>query len=135
MLHFLNPADARAWCNSRREAGQTVGFVPTMGALHQGHLSLIERAQSENDVSCASIFVNPLQFEEGKDFASYPRDLEADLALLETHGCDMIFEGSLESFFRRSRMFGRYPYSQQAPLGKDSKRFFVQAILTGSALS
>ena len=131
MLHFLNPADARAWCDSRREAGQTVGFVPTMGALHQGHISLIERAKSENDVSCASIFINPLQFEEGKDFASYPRDLEADLALLKTHGCDMIFEGSLESFFPEVEDVRTIPLLPAGSFGKGLEEVFRPGHLDG----
>lgn len=118
MLHLRNPSDAQHWCNAQRETGRSVGFVPTMGALHRGHESLVDRARSENDVCCASIFVNPLQFEDGQDFNAYPRDLNADLAVLEAHGCDMIFEGTLESFFPEVEDVRRIPMIPAGPFGK-----------------
>ncbi len=74
-------------------------MVPTMGALHEGHLRLVERAASENDLCIASIFVNPLQFNERSDYDAYPRDLERDAKLLGRHGCDMAFTGALVDFF------------------------------------
>ncbi|MBS4022553.1 MAG: pantoate--beta-alanine ligase [Dethiobacter sp.] len=74
-----------------RENGQSVGFVPTMGFLHEGHLSLLRRARKENDLVVLSIFVNPLQFGVNEDFGEYPRDLERDAALSEENGCDIIF--------------------------------------------
>ncbi len=74
-----------------RSAGGAVGFVPTMGFLHAGHRSLIERARGENDAVVVSIFVNPLQFNPGEDFDSYPRDLERDLELCATAGADIVF--------------------------------------------
>ena len=80
-------ADVRAW---RPSAGR-VGFVPTMGALHAGHMSLVERAVRETDAAIASIFVNPTQFGPNEDFAAYPRREEEDVALLETHGCAVAF--------------------------------------------
>ena len=70
-----------------------------MGALHAGHLSLIQRAIAENDVSCVSIFVNPLQFNNPKDFYSYPRDLQSDYRILEEINCDMVFRGSSQDMF------------------------------------
>jgi pantoate--beta-alanine ligase len=70
-----------------------------MGALHSGHLSLVTRACNENTACCASIFINPLQFEDAEDYDAYPRDTESDLALLNSHGCDMVFMGSLHQFF------------------------------------
>jgi pantoate--beta-alanine ligase len=73
-----------------RGAGDT-GFVPTMGALHEGHLSLIARSKSENARTVASIFVNPAQFDDAGDLARYPRTLDQDLAMLEAAGCDLAF--------------------------------------------
>jgi len=80
-------ADVRAW---RPGAGR-VGFVPTMGALHAGHMSLVERAVRETDAAIASIFVNPTQFGPNEDFAAYPRREGDDIALLEKHGCTVAF--------------------------------------------
>ncbi len=93
------PADARAWCAQQRAAGKTIGFVPTMGALHAGHLSLVQQALQENDVVCVSVFVNPLQFDESADLIAYPRDWDGDVALLQACGCQMVFTGTLAQFF------------------------------------
>lgn len=70
--------------------GQTIGFVPTMGYLHQGHLSLCQKAQAENDISIVSIFVNPTQFNQVEDFANYPRTLESDIDLLKANRVDYL---------------------------------------------
>ncbi len=100
MLTILNnPVFAFQWCQEQRRLQRTIGFVPTMGALHQGHLSLLELANKENDVSCASIFVNPLQFNEPDDYVSYPCDRERDHRLLEKVGCNMVFSGTHRDMF------------------------------------
>lgn len=88
-------AEVRGW---RREAGE-VGFVPTMGALHAGHLALVERAARENAGAIASIFVNPTQFAPGEDYRAYPRSEEADLALLERAGCAAAFVPAVEEMY------------------------------------
>ena len=85
------PAALRVAVSAARAAGRRVGFVPTMGALHAGHVSLVERAAQECDDVAVSIFVNPTQFGPGEDFARYPRTLDADLALLAPHGVRWVY--------------------------------------------
>lgn len=78
-------------CRKHVLKGRSIGFVPTMGALHEGHLSLIRRARAENDVVVASIFVNPLQFGPSEDLSSYPRPIDDDIAKLRTEEIDLLF--------------------------------------------
>jgi len=78
-------------CRELRMGGSVLGFVPTMGALHEGHLSLVRRAKAECDVVAASIFVNPLQFAPGEDFARYPRTFDEDCVKLKTEGVEVLF--------------------------------------------
>ena len=77
--------------NALRNKGKRIGFVPTMGALHQGHASLVERSVQENDITVVSVFVNPTQFNDPKDLENYPRTLEAECALLENMKVDFVF--------------------------------------------
>ncbi len=91
---FTMTAALRCFFDQCRITGGTVGFVPTMGALHEGHLSLIRRAQQENDWVVVSIFVNPLQFGPNEDFAQYPRPFATDRALCESVGVDLLFAPS-----------------------------------------
>ena len=85
--------------NACRKAGKTVGFVPTMGALHEGHLSLVEAAGSQSDLVVVSIFVNPTQFNDPGDLERYPRDLNKDLQLLENTSCELLFAPSVEEVY------------------------------------
>ena len=89
----------REACEAARMEGSMIGFVPTMGALHDGHLSLVGRAREECDVVAASIFVNPLQFGPSEDLAAYPRDLERDLLLLEKEGVDIAFTPNQDEMY------------------------------------
>lgn len=82
-----------------REGGGSVGLVPTMGALHAGHASLVERCVRENGVTVVSVFVNPTQFNDPKDLKTYPRTLEADCRLLESLGADYVFAPSVEEVY------------------------------------
>lgn len=85
-------------CAYRKE-GKTIGFVPTMGALHAGHASLVERSVSENDVTVVSVFLNPTQFNDKKDLEKYPRTLQADCVLLERCGAQLVFAPSVEEVY------------------------------------
>jgi pantoate--beta-alanine ligase len=82
-----------------KKEGKTLGLLPTMGALHEGHLSLFKRAKQENDVVICSIFVNPIQFNNKEDFEKYPRDFEADSLLLKDNGCEVIFSPSVDEVY------------------------------------
>ena len=92
-------AELRARLDAARSVGQQVGFVPTMGYLHEGHVSLLAAARAADDVVVASIFVNPLQFGPAEDLAAYPRDLDRDTALAEAAGVDLLFVPSLQEMY------------------------------------
>ncbi len=91
MRTFTQVAPLRVSLRGLREEGKTIGFVPTMGALHDGHLTLMRKAKGECDVVVASIFVNPTQFGHNEDFTAYPRDLNRDLQMIANVGVDTVF--------------------------------------------
>lgn len=91
MQIFREIASLKAFLVEKQRLGQTVGFVPTMGALHQGHISLVHASKNENPVTVCSIYVNPAQFNNPADLQKYPRTLDADITLLEKAGCDALF--------------------------------------------
>lgn len=86
----------------QKAQGKSIGYVPTMGFLHEGHLTLLNHARKENDVVVLSIFVNPLQFGPNEDYAAYPRDFERDRSLAEAEGADYLFYPSAEEMYPRS---------------------------------
>lgn len=91
MREFASVHALRAWLRGRRAEGRQVGFVPTMGALHEGHLRLVDESRRRADVTVMSIFVNPLQFGAGEDLARYPRPIEGDRLLASARGVDALF--------------------------------------------
>ena len=106
MKIFIDKTEIQNYISSEKNGGSTFGFVPTMGALHNGHLSLVKEALSNNDYAVVSIFVNPTQFDNEEDLEKYPRTLERDVALLKTvsdsilvyaPSVDDIYEGNTKS--------------------------------------
>jgi len=97
MVHTIK--ETREQIREWKSKGYSIGFVPTMGYLHEGHVSLIERAKKDNDRVVISIFVNPIQFGPNEDLASYPRDIERDFKICEAAGGDLIFNPSAEEMY------------------------------------
>jgi pantoate--beta-alanine ligase len=112
---LATPEDLRRWSAKWKGEGATVGMVPTMGALHAGHRSLIDRAVAENDRVVVTIFVNPAQFGPREDFARYPRTMEADLAMVGAAGVHAAFVPSVEAMYPPDRVT---ELSIDGPLGE-----------------
>lgn len=91
--------DLKGYLAQERLNNRRIGFVPTMGALHAGHLSLVKHCVDENDICVVSVFVNPTQFNDKKDLETYPRTLEKDCELLQSAGCDYVFAPSVEEMY------------------------------------
>ena len=91
MIIFKKIKDIQQYISEQKNINKSIGFLPTMGALHPGHLSLLKKAKKASDIAVCSIFVNPTQFNDANDFAKYPITIENDVYLLESHGCDILF--------------------------------------------
>lgn len=99
MILFKKTADLRKWLAVQQGKQCSIGFIPTMGALHKGHISLIEASKKKDNITFSSIFVNPTQFNDPKDFEKYPITLEKDIAMLEEAGCDVLFLPSAKEMY------------------------------------
>lgn len=91
MIVFKTIKTLQTYLNTQKGGGKSIGFVPTMGALHQGHISLIQKSKQENDLTICSIFINPTQFNNAADLEKYPRTASADMKLLAIENCDVLF--------------------------------------------
>lgn len=99
-MEIINTAaEMHAWSKNRQSKGLSVGFVPTMGALHKGHIELVNHSAKGNDVTVCSIFVNPVQFNNPDDLKKYPRNFEQDAAMLKDTGCDVVFYPSVKEIY------------------------------------
>lgn len=99
MKVFRSISELRAALKNHRLAASTIGLVPTMGALHHGHMSLLEESLDQNDLTVCSIFVNPIQFNNSEDLEKYPRDEVRDFAMLREVGCDIVFAPGVEEMY------------------------------------
>jgi pantoate--beta-alanine ligase len=99
MILFKKATDLRNYLDAQVSKGKKIGFVPTMGALHAGHISLAKACKQANDLTVSSLFVNPTQFNDKKDFEKYPVTIEQDIRLLESAGCDVLFLPSVTEMY------------------------------------
>ena len=102
--------ELRSKINEYKQQQLTIGLVPTMGALHEGHLTLIKKCLSENDITVVSIFVNPTQFNNAEDLIKYPRNLAKDAQLLEQVGVDIVFAPSTEEMYDAEELNSRFAF-------------------------
>lgn len=119
------------WLDRRHAlTGYTIGFVPTMGALHRGHASLVEQCRRENEIVVVTIFVNPLQFNDPKDLERYPRTLNADLELLENIGADEVIIPTVAELYPNGYRFRVEPDSGAQVMEGAYRPGFLQAVMT-----
>ena len=130
MQIFKTPAALRAGISALRQSGKTIGFVPTMGALHQGHVELGLAAQKSCDVVVYSIFVNPLQFAPHEDFGRYPRTIEADTAKLEAAGMSAVYLPGVEDMYPSDFLTKVHVDGVSAPLEGEFRPQFFDGVAT-----
>lgn len=121
MIIFKRAKDISLYLSSQQQSGRITSFVPTMGALHPGHLSLVHNARSQSDIVVSSIFVNPTQFNDPKDFEKYPITTERDIDMLEKSGCDVLFLPSVNEM-----------YPEGVAEGKQYELGYIETILDGA---
>lgn len=126
MKQISNPKQMQTYIKEQKAQGKSVGFVPTMGALHEGHFCLVQKSLNENDITVVSIFLNPTQFNNHQDLEHYPSSLEADLQQLSTIQCTAVFLPTNESMYP-DRFNYKVTESQLSPLlcGKDRPGHFT----------
>ena len=112
MQIFTEASKIRDFIRQAKKSGQSVGFVPTMGALHDGHLSLIQKAAAENDLVVSSIFINPTQFNNHVDFEKYPVTIDQDITNLEKQGCHLLFLPPVDEIYPVGFEKGTYPLGE-----------------------
>lgn len=130
MLLFKSPAELGDAVQSFRKSGKTIGFVPTMGALHEGHIRLGQSAQKECDVVLYSIFVNPLQFAPHEDFGRYPRTVEADCARLDAAGMQGAYLPGVEDMYPQDFLTKVHVDGVSAPLEGEFRPHFFDGVAT-----
>lgn len=131
MLTLPSPHAAAQWCGRHHQKKTTIGYVPTMGALHDGHLSLVARSIAENQVTCSSIFINPLQFNNPDDMKGYPQNIQQDIEALQRAGCDMVYRGTLQQFFPQAKDVTQIKMQDPGPPGKGLEEKFRANHLQG----
>tara|TARA_B110000902_G_scaffold266994_1_gene357414 strand:+ start:1155 stop:2003 length:849 start_codon:yes stop_codon:yes gene_type:complete len=110
MIVFTEKKALKVYLSNFKAQNKTIGFVPTMGALHQGHLSLIKKAQQKTDIVVVSVFVNPTQFNRQEDLIKYPKTLKNDIKLLETISCDVLFNPSVEEIYSENIISEKFDF-------------------------
>ncbi len=126
MRIFSDIYDLQEHLNKLRKNGKSIGFVPTMGALHNGHISLIKSSITENDITVCSIFVNPTQFNNSADLQNYPRTMNADIELLDSINCDLVFTPTVEAMYPKpeTEILFNFGTIEQVMEGKDRPGHF-----------
>lgn len=111
MVSIKSLEDVLSLIEKQQKSGKKIGFVPTMGALHSGHISLVEKAIRENDFTIVSVFVNPTQFNNADDLKKYPRTEEADIEMLANAGCDAVFFPSTEDIYPKGQQSENFSFA------------------------